>query len=1174
MFRETNSRFTLINIKDKTKVFLCFLLKSTMILFIILQFLLTITICNAQSENGLLVSKSRQNESESQDMRIYGGSSAANFTGNSKIEIPLYKIELRGLSIPIALKYNNSGIKVEQRASFVGLGWNLDAGGTIIRMLRGFPDDVWKNQQPFANQIGYLLDRGRVINDFTDLNTSSENISKQLGTISGTMIKVGENNWQGTNALNPGKNTDTEPDLFYFNFTNNSGSFVFGKDQKIKFLAYHPFKTDYVLSEEGDPSWTMLDGSPFMSKGIMSFTIIDQNGNKFSFSDLEKTKFRSKGRRIRTNCDIDRDAQNFESYLPLTTAWHLTKVESFQGEVVNYFYSDVTMYHWQIQESERNSLGPDVFEPGKLQGITYIDNQIVVKRLSRIETPYEEIEFLYNLNREDIYNTQALTSLNIKSKGVFKKSISFNYNYFNSANPKPSDPGTDRENIYKRLKLTSITLDSLVGIKDSPRFSFLYDELYPLPRMNSFEQDFWGYYNKNTNATSLIPTVYVRPDLIGPDRFSVLNLDKPLQPSSYIIKKNDRSVNTSFITTGILSKITYPDGGTTTYDYESNDFVYKEKKYFGGGIRVRQITDYDGISHENDMIRSYSYVQPDSKVNSSGLIFDLPIFAYLENNCANDFSGTGYDSQIPPNYDKSSYNYFYYNTTLVANPMHINGLGDEIVVGYSNVIEKTEGRGHIQFKFSVPVKSGDLTNEIDGQYQVPSIKYTLTWRPQGFSPDQGPDFAGTDLSLNSYPFIPNSNVDWGRGLVLERTEFDQDFKPQKKVQYKYSVIGGDKSPEVIEGLYFQNGNNYNIKDTKLQNTFTGYSQALVYYSKYKIITGQRKLIQTEEVTDIFSSGNLITSSIFSYKNGTFLSSRTSTNSDGKISKVSYRYPFDIMTPTISVNAMNPISFLIHKNNVAVPLESINSIFKNNKEYVVGAKFLEFGSTTYNTVSPVSEYGFFSAVPVPIENYRMADVYFEDGYEVLSMDPHFTREKLFSKYDDRSNLLEMSDKSGSYKSFIYGYNKMYPIASAFNTNYKNIFHENFEETLGNSNLTYSGKRSYSGNYIKTLIGLDNGTYHLTYRNYVMGRWLLIRNKVTVSSNTYVINLTGQLDDICFYPLNSKIETTTYDPFVGITSKTNINGETEFYSYDRFRRLKTVEDNQRNVVKVIEYHHRSN
>ncbi len=73
------------------------------------------------------------------EMQSFSSVSDANlvdlFSGDFHYSIPL--VEVGGY--PIALGYN-SGITMDQDASWVGLGWNINPG-TITRNMRGLPDD-------------------------------------------------------------------------------------------------------------------------------------------------------------------------------------------------------------------------------------------------------------------------------------------------------------------------------------------------------------------------------------------------------------------------------------------------------------------------------------------------------------------------------------------------------------------------------------------------------------------------------------------------------------------------------------------------------------------------------------------------------------------------------------------------------------------------------------------------------------------------------------------------------------------------------------------------------------------------------------------------------------------------------------------------------------------------
>ena len=70
----------------------------------------------------------------------YGEESVSEYTGTADISVPLYTIKCKDIEIPISLQYDASGIKVEQEASWVGLGWNLMVGGCINYVCAGGHD--------------------------------------------------------------------------------------------------------------------------------------------------------------------------------------------------------------------------------------------------------------------------------------------------------------------------------------------------------------------------------------------------------------------------------------------------------------------------------------------------------------------------------------------------------------------------------------------------------------------------------------------------------------------------------------------------------------------------------------------------------------------------------------------------------------------------------------------------------------------------------------------------------------------------------------------------------------------------------------------------------------------------------------------------------------------------
>lgn len=84
------------------------------------------------------------------------------FNGSLNYSAPLLSVPSdKGNPVPLNLSYGGNGISVGQPAGEVGLGWNLSAGGSIIRSVNGIPDDFdgtlfSRTGNAFVNQKGVL----------------------------------------------------------------------------------------------------------------------------------------------------------------------------------------------------------------------------------------------------------------------------------------------------------------------------------------------------------------------------------------------------------------------------------------------------------------------------------------------------------------------------------------------------------------------------------------------------------------------------------------------------------------------------------------------------------------------------------------------------------------------------------------------------------------------------------------------------------------------------------------------------------------------------------------------------------------------------------------------------------------------------------------------------------
>lgn len=257
------------------------------------------------------------------------------YTGVPETSIPLYQVKSGSLSLPISLSYHSQGVKVEEAASDVGLGWALNAGGAVTRAVRGLPDDYSGsnyNHDPCGSNTnivyGYFYIPSTTIDWANPINSEVYSV-----------MNAAKGLW------------DSEPDIFYFNFGSYSGQFVFDKN-----------KVPYLLSQSD-----LLIQPVFSNSEITGFTITDPGGNKYYFNAAERTTS------FAINCVsggpqgydpdpyydyYDNMANSYISGIDYATAfnssWYLTRVESSTSN------STITLTYTDTREIFMNGLSQSV----------------------------------------------------------------------------------------------------------------------------------------------------------------------------------------------------------------------------------------------------------------------------------------------------------------------------------------------------------------------------------------------------------------------------------------------------------------------------------------------------------------------------------------------------------------------------------------------------------------------------------------------------------------------------------------------------------------------------------------------------------------------------------------------------------------------------------------------
>ena len=501
------------------------------------------------------------------------------YTGAPSVNIPLYTLKGDNLSFPISLSYNTTGFKVDELASRVGLGWTLNSGGVISRVIRGMPDDRFYQ---------------------VDIPDDTQGGSGGIADVGGYLHVDG--------PTEQGLPTDYIPDLYYYSFPGYSGSFTYDKNGTIVQTPYTNLKIEMIMSTVSDPD---------IRPKIIGFNITTPNGVKYTF-DLVETTSQLSYPTLTTSVYIDDDvipgADTPRS--PWNSAFYLSKIEDQRtGELMTLGYETLPFLRHDRKKFEYDIATSGCFcdaqEPGA-DSITSSSRSVRV--INRISSRYGYIQFLRN-DRDDLPGDQKIYGFEVHSysPGIVPiHKFLFTQSYWQST-------GGASPDLNKRLRLDQVTeYGSEGGTK--PPWVFTYDETMALPPRLSKEQDIWGYFNNN-NASTLIPKLWVYPENGQGEAFSAYPRSNESGPE-IILPGADRRSNESAMKVGMLTQIQYPIGGTVDYEYHMHEFNYHGEVYSGGGLRVA------AVEVSSDYSTYYSYTYPDSET-TSGYAVSMPQYAYV-----------------------------------------------------------------------------------------------------------------------------------------------------------------------------------------------------------------------------------------------------------------------------------------------------------------------------------------------------------------------------------------------------------------------------------------------------------------------------------------------------------------------------------------------------------------
>ncbi|MCX2679370.1 hypothetical protein OOZ15_05390 [Galbibacter sp. EGI 63066] len=464
--------------------------------------------------------------------------------GIPSMNIPIYNIEYKDISFPISLSYSYSGLKPNEDVSgFVGLGWSLNAFGLIARSINDEADEkFWNFNIPLEAEI----------------SSNNNNLEQDDDALVLDQIALGHK--------------DSSLDLFSFVLPNGkSGKFVFGRNQQLseflkpKLLPYQPVKIIPTFSDNKFQYFDILDESGTLYRFGKSFNGIDTAYE--DYSNISTSTF------------------------PLgRTSWLLMEIISKnKRDTIHFKYEDVIVRADGLKYFKKHNVqfSKSITSVGGAHTISSTVNHNVYyytkKRIRSIEFKSGHIQFNYLYD----YPECLLKDIKIyqKSNANPIRTIKFDLSKF-------ANVEANRKNWYKLDELSFLDSKNKEISKysfeyENGRFPYIENEPFNSNAQNSFEIDFWGYYNGEWNE-DLLPDFFWAPYVAN------------------IFGDADRSPNYNYAKLGVLNKIVFPSGGERIYEYEGNDD-------YTAGIRVKSIINRTG---NNDLKRTYQYSDPYYRLNS------------------------------------------------------------------------------------------------------------------------------------------------------------------------------------------------------------------------------------------------------------------------------------------------------------------------------------------------------------------------------------------------------------------------------------------------------------------------------------------------------------------------------------------------------------------------------
>jgi len=1084
------------------------------------------------------------------------------FDGTVNVSVPFSHYVKDGIDFGVSMNYNTRGILVDEISSIAGLHWNLNTGGpSIQRIVKDIPDEI---NYTFPVYAGYHPDS-------LYLGSGEIGIYNPHKYVKGKLAVYGETS---TEAARTNVYRDGECDDFILFINGQSISFNIGKDGNVFTHPHRNIKIEPMLGGTAITKITTQVSGVAAAPNLLEFRVTDEGGNRYVFKVGE---FQTKHYYDNTYWDGEYDELVNANQID---QWSVQKITFADGSEIKYTYDALQGSYFKLYRNysaEENAttasyigVSDEMYQGGyyPLKNIVYPNN--------------ESVNFYYHATNKNEAQRPMLREISNNS-GPNCIIYRFVHSTFN-----------------KRFQLDRLDKLGCGMTAGQAYFSFGYNTEYTLPDRLNGGKDLFGYYNGDSIAAPLgssgnkitIPAHNWSTGLpnYGLSRF----------PVHWRAKAS------------LLNKVTNEYGGTATFYYGDNEAVKvltglpTAENYRGAddryAVRVDSIVEadyYEKPTHLKRIRISYA----DGVLFTPGGYFHYP--TYFTSGTATTPQKVVYQSMFLTPHDLINGSNHGYSTVNIREYNGANELLSRKEILFTNL--------------SDPTTTSPRYYRVSGSKKFYEYPYTQKQYIKDWEiglPRQITFFDNNNLVvskvINTFTF---SAVDLSANAYISNT---------KKIKVS---AGASVTPPYEMGMPPYYLNKKVFTDTYFPYTGTANltrSVTLKYTSDTRFIadtvwTSYDERNNPKTVVAKNSLGEKLTSKlIYNYDVDGPGSSYISTFPGTAI----YKMTQDSLEKLVSVELWDmentgtaPYSHTLINATIAGFYYSGNKLWKKSESHLLAELPI-----TYTDYTGISASG-----PAAHPYRKIIDI--NNSSTPVSF---MQRTSSVTQFDDKGNALETQFLGqNKYQSCVWDLTSGDKLAEA-NCRYQDIAYSSFEDFYGlatyygyhgnwdiNSNKvidvsTSATLNSVTGRYIyqmtpaptggsvdySYILGVNNlaagkeyilslwaragvpkvyiGTTLLTTPAvaYTKGAWKQYIYRFTPSAAGKVridpATTTIYLDEIRLHPAEAAMESSTYEPLFGVSSKTDVSGRVAYFEFDQMGNLIVERDQEGKVVRKTKYY----